>query len=141
MKKSLRNGSEASESESSEEEQINTKSETAGKTMLMDKHNKKKQVYPEPPAVIDKREAKLKPKKTLKYYGKIKRDQSPKKISRAPEKKKNKDNAKSNLIEIESPATIPVEAPEEATSEDTLLIHGMEKDWVEQEMKGDTEFM
>ena len=139
MKKSLSNGSEASESESSEEEQIKTK--TKGKTMLMEKHNQKKKVYQETAAVMDKREAKLKPKKTLKYYGKIKRDQSPKKISRAPEKNKNiKDNAKSNPIEIESPATIP-EAPEEATSEDTLLIHGLEKDWVEQEMKGDTEFM
>ena len=29
----------------------------------------------------------------------------------------------------------------EATSEDSLLIHGLETDWVELEMTGDTVFM
>ena len=33
------------------------------------------------------------------------------------------------------------EASVEATSEDTLLIHGLDMDWVEQEMSGDTVFM
>ena len=171
MKKSLRNGSEESESESSEEDQIKNKAKDLVDT-----------------SATRKGEANHKSKTTLKYFGKIRKGQSPKKIAKkteetkivknnkyksvdkniglenqyitkgikkgqSPKKVLKKTEKNKNLknettlietkdeIETERPGLNNYEILEGATSDTTLLIHGMEADWVEEEMKGDTAFM
>ena len=77
MKRSLRNGREGSESET-EEEEIKTKMEA--KAILQNTTV----------SVTNNLDSKKKPKRTLKYYGKIKRSQSPKivpKVARVPKTK------------------------------------------------------
>ena len=173
MKRSIRNGSAGLDSESSEEE-------------IKEANKAKELVENEKPKISNEIQRKNKQNKKLKYYGKIKRGQSPNRSKsppkersprrrqapkpvRSPERGKSPDktqntnkrkipnksqrmqnsiiskNTKTNtgLIDkpIEDEGNVEPDYSVEATSEDSLLIHGLETDWVELEMTGDTVFM